>query len=77
MWYIIVVVLSSVNNLKMSIPGSGLQCIVVLMLRMMNLNMPMYTEFMLCSPFFRIFGSVAEYFEIQHPLLWFAGECGV
>ena len=36
----------------------------------------MYTEFMLCSPFFRIFGSVAEYFEIQHPLLWFAGECG-
>ena len=39
MWYIIVVILSAVNNLKMSIPGSGLQCIVVLMLRMMNLNM--------------------------------------
>ena len=38
MWYIIVVVLSSVNNLKMSVLGSGLQCVVVLMLRMMNMH---------------------------------------
>ena len=44
MWYIIVIILSSVNNLKMNIPGSGLHCIVVLMLRMMNLNMHMYIQ---------------------------------
>ena len=23
---------------------------------------------------FRIFGSVADYFEIQHPLMWFGGK---
>ena len=24
--------------------------------------------------FFRVFGSVAEYFQFQHPLLWFVGK---
>ena len=47
MWYIIVVVLTSVNNLKMSIPGSGLQCIVVLMLRMMNLSMHIVVHYVI------------------------------
>ena len=47
MWCIIVVVLSSVNNLKMSIPGSGLQCIVVLMLRMMNLSMHIVVHYVI------------------------------
>ena len=47
MWYIIVVVLSSVNNLKMSVPGSGLQCIDVLMLRMMNLNMHIVVHYVI------------------------------
>ena len=47
MWYIIVVVLSSVNNVKMSIPGSGLQCIVVLMLRMMNLSMHIVVHYVI------------------------------
>ena len=46
MWYIIVV-LSSVNNLKMSVLGSGLQCIVVLMLRMMNLNMHIVVHYVI------------------------------
>ena len=47
MWYIIVVVLSSVNNLKISAPGSGLQCIVVLMVRMMNLNMHIVVHYII------------------------------
>ena len=49
MWYIIVVVLSSVNNVKMSIAGSGLQCIVVLMLRMMILNMHIVVHYVILA----------------------------